>query len=370
MLLCASGLRISAIGAKSVWFDEVFVRSLIRYSTSPELITGKIGDLTPPLYYLLGKGWLEAVGDSELSMRMFSALPSLLAVAMVAAATRRLFNRHASLWALAFVALAPAQVYYAQEVRFYSLTNMWSACLLWGLAVVWRGKRYGLAIYLLGAIGGLYTHYFFGILLAVVHLLLGVYWLSGARPRSLIRPPWSWLLGADIALLVLYLPQLARFFTTSSAVLGSFWIIRPSPAAPITTMTFMLFGVTLPGFLLIVAIVTTVCALVIGGLDISRYSKALRGVWWALIATVVGRVDHRSDRFVDGQFHLQRSVVLAALTAADRRLGWQHGRPTRDTASRAWVLLARVDDHRLSLEPDAIWPRQAAVSPNRRRSRR
>ena len=54
-------LRLFRLGADSLWYDET-VSTLLAGSPLPDLIRHTAGDIHPPLYYILLRGWLIALG--------------------------------------------------------------------------------------------------------------------------------------------------------------------------------------------------------------------------------------------------------------------------------------------------------------------
>ena len=68
ILLLATGLRFHRLAAQSFWNDEG--NSARLSERSPRLIVeGTAGDIHPPLYYLLLRGWRALAGDSEFGLR-------------------------------------------------------------------------------------------------------------------------------------------------------------------------------------------------------------------------------------------------------------------------------------------------------------
>ncbi|MBE7438223.1 MAG: glycosyltransferase family 39 protein [Spirochaetales bacterium] len=76
----------------------------------------------PPLYYILAGIWTHAFGDSIATLRLLSALLSLLALPAMYWLGRELFGGHGTSWtAVALIAVSPFFVLYAQEGREYAL---------------------------------------------------------------------------------------------------------------------------------------------------------------------------------------------------------------------------------------------------------
>ncbi|MDQ7850715.1 MAG: glycosyltransferase family 39 protein, partial [Armatimonadota bacterium] len=80
VLLLALVLRLYALEAKSLSFDELYSFFVARHTLSG--ITRLIGqhDTHPPLYYATLRLWMAAVGSSEVALRLLSILGGLTTV--------------------------------------------------------------------------------------------------------------------------------------------------------------------------------------------------------------------------------------------------------------------------------------------------
>ena len=57
ILLAGAALRLYRLGADSLWYDET-VSTYLAGSRLPDLLRHTAGDIHPPGYYLLLRGWL------------------------------------------------------------------------------------------------------------------------------------------------------------------------------------------------------------------------------------------------------------------------------------------------------------------------
>lgn len=95
-----------------------------------------------PLYYALVSAWARVTGSSPGTLRTLSGIFSLLSLAALYALALELFrSRRAALLALAFGAVSPFFVIYAQEAREYSLISL--VTLLSGLLLLRALRRDG-----------------------------------------------------------------------------------------------------------------------------------------------------------------------------------------------------------------------------------
>ena len=199
ILLLAAWLRFSCLTCSSLWHDEGNAWALAQ-RTVAQIARDAAADIHPPGYYWLLKLWAGLFGGSAWGIRSFSASAALLTVAVVyriGLEIGRGTMKRRSLFALlaAFLAaLSPFQIFYGQEARMYALLMLESAALFWALLGMkgrWaaRGGRaegwlYGV-VYLLAAMTGLWTHYFFAVALAAAGgLLPGGGGLGGQRSAN------------------------------------------------------------------------------------------------------------------------------------------------------------------------------------------
>ena len=121
ILLLAAFLRIFLIGNHSLWLDEL---ASIRFADNnlQELIKKvALFDNHPPTYYIFLHYWVLLFGDSEASLRMPSAIFSVLSVFLTYKVGTILFDQRVAAIAALLLALSGFSIYYAQEARMYSL---------------------------------------------------------------------------------------------------------------------------------------------------------------------------------------------------------------------------------------------------------
>src|SRR5574340_641030 len=134
ILWAAAALRLAHSGTASLWFDEAFTVIASR-ADIVSILRGGADPVLPPLYFVALHVWQQIAGESELAVRSLSAMFSLLAVAGIYGLTTRLFDRRTGVAAAAMMAVAPFQIYYAQEARPYALCVLLSVGLAWSFVV-------------------------------------------------------------------------------------------------------------------------------------------------------------------------------------------------------------------------------------------
>jgi mannosyltransferase len=239
ILLLAAALRFYALDGQSLWADEGNSAALASRSLS-QIARAAAQDIHPPLYYWLLHGWTFLFGTSETGLRSLSATLGVLLVALTYQVGRDLLGGRAALAAAFVAAIAPFQIYYAQEARMYMLLACLGAGAAWGLQKASLRPRAGFSAYVVCAVLGLYTHYAFPFLLLAINLAFG-FWLVTRRhgPRSL-RPLAAWG-AAHGAVLILYLPWLPTAWQRVTAWPGPTDVLPLTDALPLA-LGWLYFG--------------------------------------------------------------------------------------------------------------------------------
>ncbi|MEZ5979702.1 MAG: glycosyltransferase family 39 protein [Planctomycetota bacterium] len=120
VLVVATVLRAYGIGARSLWADEANTLEIARLGAAGAVERLRV-DASPPLYYALLHVWSALVGTSEAATRALSALFGVALVAAVHRVGARRVSTAAGLWAAAYVAVLPSQVFHSQQLRMYTL---------------------------------------------------------------------------------------------------------------------------------------------------------------------------------------------------------------------------------------------------------
>ena len=163
-----------------------------------------LSDTSPPGYYILLYLWTLGAGTSDLALRAFSLLWSMLAFPVVWSIARTLGGRWSAVMTGLAYAVAPVCVYYSVEGRMYSLLWFWAACLMWLSLHLHRreaNRPTALAGWIAVATAGFLTHYFF-----IFPWMAACLWLL-LHPGRMRR---GWLVVAAVAVVVLVLPWYVR----------------------------------------------------------------------------------------------------------------------------------------------------------------
>ena len=198
ILALAVFLRFYCLTCSSLWHDEGNSWAVAQRGLD-QIARDAAADIHPPGYYYLLKLWAGPFGFSAWGIRSFSALSGILTVAVVYLIGREMAagaedNRsEIALFASFLAAVNPFQVFYSQEARMYALLALEGTALMW--AVLAMGRRMaaqGLspavarfaALYVLAAAAGLWTHYFFAVLVAAAIGTAIWWWMGSGRQLS------------------------------------------------------------------------------------------------------------------------------------------------------------------------------------------
>jgi mannosyltransferase len=237
----AAVIRLLGLSAANLWLDEANSWQVAIGSWS-HLMGELRGSPVGPLYFILLKLWISALGDSAFALRAFSVVASIALIAVTYAVGAKLLSRPAALLGAALVAISPLELYFAQEARMYMLTSLVAMLTLWAYAS-WRsaainelladstspvGARSSTAPllwYTLAAITLLFTHPVAGTLLVAINLdALVIWWRTRERAGTALHSPVRrraivlWIAAQVIvgAAVILYLAYLHLDSATSS----------------------------------------------------------------------------------------------------------------------------------------------------------
>lgn len=249
----AAALRALLIWNAPLWYDENFTYLL---STLPfdKMLAATAGDVHPPLSYIIL--WLMAqLGGPAWTLRIPSMLFSVGSVVLFAKLLSYLSaGRRVKIAALFIMAVAPFQLWYAQEARMYAMLEFF---FLLGVLAVYR--RHWMLMLLAGVLL-VYTQNY-GVLYVVV------LWLLAA-----LRADRRWLfvsemLGPSIAAIstmLMWIPWAQIVLAQASTIAGSYWIMPVSLGAVLDTLVKLFWGSAIPTAATPLAYIVTLVALSIG----------------------------------------------------------------------------------------------------------
>jgi mannosyltransferase len=223
LLLLAAGLRLYALGQNSLWVDEHASLLTARFALTDIPAAALSHDaFEPPVYFWLLHLVIRLFGDSEVALRLPSAVAGVVTVPLTALLLRGLgASRSVAVGGGALLALSPLHLWYSQEARPYALL----VCLGVGALVCFlraRKTRSALAWVGFGLLASLaiLTH-----LAGLVFPLLAWMWWILARDRVLPRG----LLISSVGILLAIAPFIYQLAQAVSQAEG-----KGSPPRPLS----------------------------------------------------------------------------------------------------------------------------------------
>ena len=139
---------------QSIWRDEAFSYFMAKPPVI-QIIINTANDFNPPLYYIFLHFWVIIVGKSDELLRILSFIFYLLTIFVAYKIAKKITDNKFAYFVALFTMFNPMLLYYAFEIRMYSLFALLTLTSFYFLYVKnWKG-------YSLSVILGLYTHTFF-----------------------------------------------------------------------------------------------------------------------------------------------------------------------------------------------------------------
>jgi 4-amino-4-deoxy-L-arabinose transferase-like glycosyltransferase len=208
LMLLALVLRLIGIDRIALWNDELFSRYYPETGLGFMWSTGFTMEPTPPLYYTLAAWWTGLFGTTEFGIRSFSAIASVAAIPLIYWLGRELVGNVCGVVAAVLMALAPTNIYYAQEARTYALLLLPVGFMLLAMARFLRPPHPNAALvgFAAAAIFALYCHV--TMLLMVAACSLAIASATIGRHRLIGLPDLGRWVIANIPVAVAAIPIL------------------------------------------------------------------------------------------------------------------------------------------------------------------
>lgn len=197
-------LSCIGLGGRGLWLDELLSANFAAHGPWATLVTVLRFDVHPPLYYLQLSLWM-LVGQGDGWLMANSMLWHAAAVMLLAHAAARLYGPRIGLAAALLLAVSPAALLYADQVRMYSFV-MFLAIWAWYAQARWiegTSGRFG-AVWLILAQAAVAASHTAGLLMLSGIVVFGGIGVLATRRRYVIQ---RWLL-AEVVVLVLSLPAI------------------------------------------------------------------------------------------------------------------------------------------------------------------
>lgn len=281
ILLIAFSIRLAGTSSRPIWYDEAF-SILISEQGPSAILSGTLAidadssaaEEHPPVYYFMLWGWMEAFGNSLVSVRMLSVIISLGIILCIYSISNHLFDPPTALLGAFISSILPFQVHYGQEIRMYGLLTFWL-----GLATLAFLKRQWIPFSIAAALAQ-YTHN------------LAAFYLIPLAFTPVFQKDWKTLRSfilAGFAAIVMYSPWLIQLPAQLSKVTSSFWIEKPGFEKFFTLLLIYLPNLPLPKNLLPPALLLATLTITLATYQTYRAAKnnfreAHNGLWLAYLA--------------------------------------------------------------------------------------
>lgn len=286
-LVIGATLRLVLIDARSLWFDEAFTVLLSEKSLEEiwTLSTTSGSDPHPRGFKTFLHYWIEGLGRSEFSVRLPTAYASILNLALLGLLARRLFGRTTALVAVSLLAVAPLDIWYAQEVRMYMWVTTFGL-----LFAVFLTINHWLALpgLLLALTAGLYVDLpMFPLALGLTALWFVQWWQGERSMRALVI-----VLGALAGAWILVQP-IVRFYTFTFEELNRIFVFREiRTALGLPSFESWQYGLLLIAISVVVGLGAMVAQRILRRPDLRRWIAPVVLIGFALVtaATPIPRL--------------------------------------------------------------------------------
>lgn len=231
LLVTGSALRIAPfLIDRSLWLDEAKLALNILERSPAQLFDPLDYDQAAPVgFLLLEKRAVMAFGEGERALRLVPLVAGLGALGLFPLVARRWLSSAESLLALAFFALAQPLVYYATEVKPYSVDVLVALALLWAAGRALDARPYARgALVIAGVVGVWLSHPAIFVAAGVGLSLVLSAWLRGDRRKAAV------FAGAAAAVAASFVVHYALVLSRSDpkGYLAQFWSEGYPPVPP------------------------------------------------------------------------------------------------------------------------------------------
>ncbi len=207
LTLLAFSLRIHSLGKRSLWYDELLELDIVQ-GPFAEILPKLVRHAAMPLDYYLLHSWIK-LGRQDIWVRFPAFFFGILAVPLIYALGKRLFNRRVGYLAALFLTFSSFAVSYSQEVRPYALLLVAVMIAYLALWQAYQTRRmYYWVLFSLALIVAVLSHYFALFMLLPIVLFVGVNQLLHLKESRYWRH--TAFFGLSVVLLIFVLVLIGR----------------------------------------------------------------------------------------------------------------------------------------------------------------
>lgn len=299
-------LRVIALNDRPLWYDEAFAIFLAEQDL-PMIFAGTAADTMPPLYYILLHFWMPLVGTTPFALRMLSVTLSTVLVALVFAVGTRALGERAGTWTAFFTALAPFQIYHAQELRMYAILALALLLYLYAIMRLMAGAKHAIPLLVLATTLALYSHNLAFLTLGAANVYF--VWQRDWRTHGK-------LLLAQLGGVGLFIPWLLYVPTQIAKIQRAFWTLPPGLTDVLQLLLVFTTYLPLPMPVLGVALFITLAIFTLATLELVRVFRrgAPRALGVILAFALVPPVLMFALSYVMRPIFVPRGVIASSLT--------------------------------------------------------
>lgn len=239
--------RLNLINKSSFWYDEAFSGVLVKQDFS-SIVRIIIEDkVHPPIYYFLLKLWATIVGNTDITLRLFSVIFGMALVIASYFLIKKILNKKAALIVAGLFSLSPYFILYSLEARSYIMLGFEALIAIYFFVVIYKKDfksikellkikeiKWLVAI----AVLMLLTHYLGLVLIAVMGLLFFI----KIYPK-LEKYIWILLVAALLIILAKGLLNNGDYRIYPKALVHTKWLEDAQPLTIGEMLYAFLFGV-------------------------------------------------------------------------------------------------------------------------------
>jgi len=231
-------LRIYNLGTESLWVDEI-TSVYLAHSNIAQIIADRSQSVNPPLYFALLHAWVQFFGDSEVALRLPSAIFSIAAIIMMYHLGLLIWNKQVGLIASLLLSISSFHLYYAQEARGYSLMSLLTLLSMYFFIKMQSEKKNRAIIieYIVSSILLMYTHFYEIMIIAAQNGYIIIMHLRSKDEKKIDIWRWAFI---QIIIAALYLPWLGFLIKQFINIQSGYWI--PKPDAYSLLETFLAYS--------------------------------------------------------------------------------------------------------------------------------
>lgn len=219
-------LRVYGLSEQNYWYDEFITLEVAKGSTD-SIISGS----RPLLYLIFVHFWIENFGISEFATRLLSVIFGVSSIALIYFIGKSLFDQKIGVLSAFFMSVSKFQIYYSQELRYYSLYELLTLISFFFYIRFLNTKSYiHILLYIISTILLYYSHDFAVLIIAVQNLYVLV---KIKKLRPIIS---KWLISQFLILLSIAPRFIGTFSDKAIGESGPNWIPPPSIWSPLITI--------------------------------------------------------------------------------------------------------------------------------------